>query len=141
MSKAMTKSQDKHADRSGAWIALLMIFEAATLAVVASLHLGGVLGGSKPFRPTAAGVVEAIIGVALSGGAAALLRKSAHARGIAVAATLFAIAGFVLGLTFTVRGGGAIDVAYHAVMLPLLLLALIVLLRTRDLPSDNALPD
>jgi DNA-binding transcriptional ArsR family regulator len=59
-------------------------------------------------------------------GAAALLRKSAHARDVAVATTLFAIAGFVLGLSFTVRAGGAIDIAYHAVMLPLLLLTLIV---------------
>jgi hypothetical protein len=125
----MTTSEHKRADRSGGRIALLMLFEAATLAVVASLHLGGVLGGSKPFRPTAAGVAEAIIGAALAGAAVALLRKSAHARDIAVATTLFAIAGFVLGLTFTVRGGGAIDVSYHAVMLPLLLLTLIVLLR------------
>jgi hypothetical protein len=95
-----------------------MIFEAATLAVVASLHLGGVLdGGSEPFDPTAAGIAEAIIGVALAVGA--------------VATTLLAIAGFVLGLTFTVRGGGAIDVAYHMAMLPLLLLTLIVLWRRR----------
>jgi hypothetical protein len=111
---------------------LLMIFEAATLAVVAWLHLGGVLGGSKPFRPTVAGVAEAIIGVALAGGAAALVRNSAHAWALAVATTLFAIAGFVLGLTFSVRGGGAIDVAYHAVMLPLLLLTLMLLLRSKD---------
>jgi hypothetical protein len=133
----MTTSEDKQPDRSGGRIARLMIFEAATLAVVASLHLGGALGGSKPFRPTAAGVAEAIIGIALAGGAIGLLRKSAHAQDIAVAATLFAIAGFVLGLTFTVRGGGAFDVAYHAVMLPLLLLTLIVLLRKRDLSTAN----
>jgi peptidoglycan/LPS O-acetylase OafA/YrhL len=127
-----TTSQPRQADRSGAWIAVLIIVEAATLAVVASLHLGGVLGGSKPFRPTAAGVAETIIGVALASGAAALLRRSAHAREIAVATTVFAIAGFALGLTFTVRGGGAIDIAYHAVMLPLLLLTLILLLRSKE---------
>jgi hypothetical protein len=113
-----------------------MLFESATLAAVASLHLGGMLGdGSEPFDPTAAGVAEAIIGVALAAGAAALLCKSARAREIAVATTLFAIAGFVLGLTFTVRGGGAIDIAYHVVMLPLLLLTLIVLLRSGALAS------
>jgi hypothetical protein len=115
---------------------LLLLFEAATLAVVASLHLGGVLdGGSEPFDPTAAGIAEAIIGVALAAGAAGFLRRSARAREIAVATTLFAIAGFVLGLTFTVRGGGGIDIAYHAAMLPLLLLTLIVLLRSRGLVS------
>jgi hypothetical protein len=125
----MTASRD---NSSRVTIAFLMIFEAATLAVIASLHLGGVLGGSKPFRPTAAGVAEAIIGVALAGGAAALLSNSAPARDIAVATTLFAIVGFVVGLTFSVRGGGAIDIAYHAVMLPLLLLTLILLLRSKD---------
>jgi hypothetical protein len=52
-----------------------------------------------------------IIGVALAGRAAALVWRSADARDIAAAATMFAIAGFVLGLTFTVRGGHAVDVA------------------------------
>jgi peptidoglycan/LPS O-acetylase OafA/YrhL len=131
----MSTSQDELADRNSAKVALLMIFAAATLAIVAALHLGGVLGGSEPFDPTAAGVAEALIGVALAGGAAALLRRSAHAREIAIATTLFAIAGFVLGLTFTVRGGGAFDVAYHLVLLPVLVLILIVLLRKRDRTS------
>jgi peptidoglycan/LPS O-acetylase OafA/YrhL len=131
----MSTSQDELADRNSAKVALLMIFAAATLAIVAPLHLGGVLGGSEPFDPTAAGVAEALIGVALAGGAAALLRRSAHAREIAIATTLFAIAGFVLGLTFTVRGGGPFDVAYHLVLLPVLVLILIVLLRTRDRSS------
>jgi hypothetical protein len=63
--------------------------------------------------------------------------KAAHAREIAIATALFAIAGFVLGLTFTVRGGGAVDVAYHAAMLPLLLLTLIFLLRSGDRPSSH----
>jgi hypothetical protein len=106
-----------------------MIFEAATLAAIASLHLGGVLAGSRPFRPMAAGIAEAVIGLALAFAAAVLLRGSAHARSIAISATVFAIVGFVVGLSFTVRGGGAVDVAYHAVMLPLLLLTLIALLR------------
>jgi hypothetical protein len=131
----MTTSEDSQANRSGARVALLMLFEAATLAAVASLHLGGVLGGSEPFDPTAAGIAEAIIGAALGAGAAALLGRSAHAREIAVATTVFVIAGFVLGLTFTVRGGGAFDVAYHLVLLPLLVLTLIVLLRSRGLVS------
>jgi peptidoglycan/LPS O-acetylase OafA/YrhL len=131
----MSTFQDEPADRNSATVALLMIFVAATLAIVAALHLGGVLGGSEPFDPTAAGVAEALIGVALAGGAAGLLRRSAHAREIAIATTLFAIAGFVLGLTFTVRGGGAFDVAYHLVLLPVLVLILIVLLRKRDRTS------
>ncbi len=111
---------------------MLIGFEAATLAVIASLHLSGVLGGKKPFRPTDAGIAEAIIGLVLVYGVAALLRRFRHARSIArpVATIVFAIVGFVVGLTFTLRGGDAIDVAYHATVLPLLLLTLIVLVRS-----------
>lgn len=110
-------------------IALLMLFEAATLALIASLHLTeGLGGGRKPFRPAAAGIAEAIIGVVLVCGAAALLRGSRQARTIALAATAFAILGFVVGLTFTVRGGGTVDIAYHATLLPLLILTLLLLL-------------
>jgi len=111
-------------------IAMLIGFEAATLAVIASLHLSGVLGGKKPFRPTDAGIAEAIIGLVLFYGVAALLRRFRHARSIAVATIVFAIVGFVVGLTFTLRGGDAIGVAYHATVLPLLLLTLIVLVRS-----------
>jgi hypothetical protein len=121
--------QNDSADRGPARIGMLMIFEAATLAAIASLHLGGVLGGSRPFRPTVAGIAEAIIGLALACGAAALLRGLSHARRIAIVSTLFAIVGFLVGLSFTLRGGGVVDIAYHAVMLPLLVLTLVVLLR------------
>ncbi len=127
----MTPAQDRRRDRGDEpRIALLMGFEAATLVVIAFLHLSGLLGGgSKPFRPTDAGIAEATIGLALAYGATALLRTSAHARSIALATTGFAILGFVVGLNFTVRGGDAIDIAYHATMLPLLLLTLVALLR------------
>ena len=110
--------------------ATLMALEAASLAVIASLHLGHVLaGGKKPFRPTAAGIAEAIIGVVLLYGVGALLSRFPGGRRIAVATVLFAIAGFVLGLTFTLRGGDAVDIAYHATLLPLLLVTLLLVLR------------
>ncbi len=112
---------------------MLIGFEAATLALIAFLHLDGILGGgSEPFRPTGAGIAEATIGLALAYGATALLRGGAHARSIALVTTGLAILGFVLGLNFTVRGGDAIDIAYHATMLPLLLLTLVALLRMAD---------
>jgi len=110
-------------------IATLMGFEALTLAIIAPLHLSGVLGGgTKPFNPTAAGTAEAIIGAVLLVGVLALVRKSRNA---AIAATAFAIVGFLVGLSFTLRGGDAIDVAYHATMLPLLLVTLLMLWRKR----------
>jgi hypothetical protein len=108
----------------------LMALEAVSLAVIASQHLGHVLaGGQKPFRPNPAGIAEAIIGLVLLYGIVALLRGFSHARGIAIATVLFAIAGFIPGLTFTLRGGDTIDIAYHATVLPLLLVTLLVLLR------------
>ena len=118
-------------------IVTVMGFEALTLAVISPLHLSGVLGGgAKPFNPTAAGTAEAVIGVVLILGALALGRGTARGRDAAVAATAFAVIGFLVGLSFTLRGGGAIDIAYHAVMLPLLLLTMAALLRRR--PTHSA---
>jgi hypothetical protein len=72
-------------------IAALMAAEAASLAVMASLHLGGRLNGTKPFEPTRAGIAEAIIGVVLAAGSVALLRAGPRAWGVAVAANIFAV--------------------------------------------------
>ena len=114
-------------------ISVSMGFLAGTLALMASLHIAGILGGgSKPFRATDAGVAEAITGLVLAGGSVALMRGFTCGRGIALAATGFAIVSFVVGLSFTVRGGGAIDLAYHATVLPLLLLTLVGLRRITE---------
>jgi hypothetical protein len=98
----------------------LMTFEALTLAVFSTLHLAGALrigtGNSD-----GAGVAEALIGVALASGAWALARWPASGRRVARFAVYFAIAGFVVGLTFTIDSGHAIDLAYHATMLPVLI--------------------
>jgi len=108
-------------------IAQLMAFVAATLVVASALHLSGAVGDeSAPFHPDRAGVAEAVIAVVLAAGAAALLQG---ARAVALAAVVFAIAGFGIGLSMTVRGGGAADIAYHAATLPVLLLALALLSR------------
>jgi hypothetical protein len=116
-------------------IVALMGLEALSLAVIASLHLSHVLtGGKKPFRPTAAGIAEAIIGLVLLLAIAALVRRSSKARAIAIATVLFAIAGFVLGLAFTLRGGDTIDIAYHATVVSLLLLTLVLVLRSAAPP-------
>jgi hypothetical protein len=113
-------------------VAGLMLFEAATLAVASALHLaGGVQGRSAPFDPDGAGIAEAIIGVVLAAAAVIMFRSPAHARAVGIAATSFAIAGFLLGLNFTARGGHLPDIAYHVVMLPILAGGLIALLRAR----------
>ena len=43
----------------------------------------------------------------------------------------FASVGFIVGLSFTTRGGDAIDIAYHVTVLPLLVVALVALLIER----------
>ena len=117
------------------WIAALIGFEALTLAVISPLHLSGALGGgAKPFNPTAAGTAEALIGVVLIVGALGLLRGHRNA---AMAVVTFAIVGFLVGLSFTLRGGDTTDIAYHATMLPLLLFTLLVLWRKRP-PTRRA---
>jgi hypothetical protein len=106
-------------------VGLLIGLEAATLAIMSVLHLTGTLaGGTRPFRPTDAGIAEAVMcGVLLAGAAALALHPRGQA--IALAALAFAIIGVIVGLGFTVRGGDAIDVAYHATLLPLLLITIV----------------
>ncbi len=98
----------------------LMTLEALTLAVFSTLHLAGALrigaGNSD-----GAGVAEALICVALASGAWALARWPASGGRVARFAVYFAIAGFLVGLTFTIDSGPAIDLTYHATMLPILI--------------------
>lgn len=116
-------------------VAALMVFEAATLAVASGLHLAGnVQGRSLPFNPDHAGIAEAVIGIVLAAAAVVMFRSPARARAVGLAATGFAIAGFLVGLNFTARGGHLPDVAYHLVMLPILVGGLIALLRA---PSER----
>jgi peptidoglycan/LPS O-acetylase OafA/YrhL len=123
----MRQTATRHRSRR---IAALMLFEALTVVVMSTLHLSGAIhGGKKPYDPTGAGIAEAIIAIVLVGGAIALIRIPRQARAPALAAVGFAIAGFILGLTFTVRGGTALDVIYHATMLPALIATAVLLAR------------
>ena len=105
----------------------LMAFEAATLVLMSSLHLAGILDdGSQPFDRVHAGIAEAIIALVLVGGAAAALRAK---RVLAAASVAFALVGFGIGLSFTIRGGAAASAAYHVTVLPLLVGTLVPLVR------------
>ena len=111
-------------------IAALIALQASTLAVMSVLHLTGILaGGTRPFNRTDAGIAEAVICAVLIGGAAALSLDPLRGRAIARATVGFAILGVIAGLNFTIQGGDAIDVAYHATLLPLLLVTLAALWR------------
>jgi hypothetical protein len=79
-----------------------------------------------------AGIAEAVIGAVLAAAAVAVWRVPVRARPVAVGAVGFAILGFLVGLSITVRGADAFDVTYHAVMLPVLIITLILLIRPRS---------
>jgi hypothetical protein len=126
--RRMTAAERPALERgSQPWVARVMAFEAAALAIIATLHLTGTLGGgAKRFDPKSAEIVEAIIGVLLAYGAGTLMRDAPRHR-LARGTVSVAIVGFIVGLVFTVQGGDTIDLAFHATMLPLLPLTLLVL--------------
>jgi hypothetical protein len=135
MTVARHQAHDRGAQRG---IVGLLCFEAATVAIVASLHLTGILaGGHQPFAPRQAGIAEAIICVVLAFGASTLMREPPRQQ-IALGTIAVAILGFIVGLVFTVQGGDAIDLAFHATMLPLLILTLVALLRPPSLRKSHA---
>jgi hypothetical protein len=108
-------------------IAALMGVEAASLAAASTLHLSGLVHGHGPaFSATGAGIAEAVIGLVLLAGAVALARRGTEGRPAALAATGFAMAGFIYGLSLTVRGGDLPDITYHATVLPLLIVTLVL---------------
>jgi hypothetical protein len=109
-----------------------MTVEAASLAVASALHLSGLVHGrGQPFSSAGAGIAEAVICVVLAAGAIAVVRQGSSARPAALAATGFAIAGFSYGLSVTIRGGDAPDIAYHATVLPLLIVTFLLIVRYR----------
>lgn len=121
----------EHRRSIGVWLPGLMGVISVSLAIMSALHFADVLVGAEPFEPERAGTSEAVICVALAVGCVALLKRWPSERVVAIVAVLIAIAGFILGLTFTTRGGGAVDITYHAVVLPLLLLMLAALVIPR----------
>src|SRR5207302_8939409 len=86
-------------------VAGLLAFVATTLVVASVLHLSGqVHGRSEPFDSTDAGIAEAIIGVVLGAGAVVMRGSPARGRAVGLATIVFAIVGFLVGLTITIEG-------------------------------------
>jgi hypothetical protein len=110
---------------------VLLTMAAVTLGVASVLHFGvairlGVATISDPFAGAA--IPEAVIAIVVAAGAAALLLRPAAARWLAPAATVFALAGTLYGLTVTLRRGGAGDIAYHLTLLAMLVASAALLL-------------
>jgi hypothetical protein len=138
MDISSTHQRYSHRARGGRPLAALIAFEALTLAVFAALHLSGALHvGSKSGTSYGAGIAEATICLALAIGATALLRAPATGHRAALVAVAYAIFGFIVGLTFTIRGADAIDIAYHSIMLPALLATALLLRRARHHPDSR----
>ncbi|GEM_PF-6503995 len=110
--------------------AAVMAFVAVTLFVTSVLHLFGGVHGNNTFDPNAAGIAEAIIGIVLASAAALMVQEPDRARRIGMVAVGFAIAGFGVGLTRTVPSGHAWEIAYHVLVLPILIATFISLARS-----------
>lgn len=113
-------------------ITALMALLVGSLAVTSGLHLSGAVQGrnNQVYSPFAAGVAEALIGVALLWGAVCLSRGSRAGRAVALGTTIFAIVGFGYGLSVSIRGGTLPDICYHATVLPILVVTFVLILRT-----------
>jgi hypothetical protein len=95
----------------------LLLFEAATFIVAASIHFGALLDG---YEHTKAGRAETVIAVVLLAGFALSFRRPRQA---VIGAQAFAIFGVCVGLLTIAVGVGprtVLDVAYHVAILAVL---------------------
>jgi hypothetical protein len=111
----------------------LVIFDAAALLFAGIIHLVGAripLGATVFVEPPVipAGVVEGLAGVIFVVALYAILADKPWAWGMTIAAHLFAIAGFLIGLYATRLGTTPFNYAYHRVMLAVFVVGLILLL-------------
>jgi hypothetical protein len=112
----------------------LLALAALTFWLASAIHFGlkvelGFALVSDPF-PGAA-VPEAVVGVVVALGAGSLLVFRQPRLGIAMAATAFAIAVTLYGLSVTAGSGRTADVLYHISVLAVLSAALALLLTAR----------
>ena len=109
----------------------LLVFEAATYAIASLVHFGVMIHG---FEHDRAGTAEAIIAAVLLVGLATTLLRPGWTPSAAFIAQLFALIGTVVGLFSIVVGFGprtVPDVAYHAAIVVVLLVGLVVSWRSR----------
>ena len=112
---------------------VLVVFDAVVLLFAGIVHLFGAsiaLGvgvfDEPPILP--AGIVETLAGVLFVIAAYAIVARQTWAWGMTLAAQLFAIAGFVVGILSTLRGTTPFNYDYHRVMLAVFVVGLILVL-------------
>jgi hypothetical protein len=129
----MTSTQSVLSPRHHPRIVGFMVLQCASMVVTAVLHLSGVVQGrSSTFNATAAGIAEAVICAVLLWGAIALGRRGAAGRPLAIGTTLFAIIGFIFGLSISASYGALPDIVYHSTVLCLLIVTLVLIVLIRD---------
>lgn len=112
----------------------LLLLEAATFVVAASIHAGRLLDG---YRHDEAGIAETVIAIALLAGLALTWSPPPWARRAAAGAQAFASLGVLVGLFTIAIGVGprtALDIGYHLGILAVLSAGLAAAARagTRD---------
>jgi hypothetical protein len=112
---------------------ILVVFDAAALLFAGIVHLVGAsipLGvatfDEPPILP--AGIVESLAGVLFVVAAYAIFARQSWAWGMTLAAHLFAILGFIVGILATLNGTTPFNTIYHRVMLAVFTVGLILLL-------------
>ena len=135
----MTDMVTDHGSPRVRTVGAVMVVIAGSLVVASTLHLGGLVHGrGELYDAHDAGVAEAIIAVVLGAAGSAAWRSPGRWRRAAIAALTFAVAGFLVGLSVTARAGRAPDIAYHLVVLPVLVGSLVVTARSAaGRPADR----
>ena len=112
---------------------VLVVFDAVALLFAgiehffgASIALGIGTFVEPPILP--AGIVETLAGVLFVIAAYAIFTRQAWAWGMTLAAHLFAIAGFIVGILSTLRGTTPFNAGYHRMMLAVFVVGLILVL-------------
>ena len=126
-------------------IAGLMLVEAVTLAIASIVHFGvviplGVVTLDDPFA--GARIPEAIIAVVVGVAALSLLTRWAGAWWLALAATIFAIAGVLVGVSIILFGtvSRTGDLIYHFSLLVALLVTVVLLFTPAGRHAIRTLP-
>lgn len=107
-------------------LGVLLTVGAVTLGLASAIHFGVPLVIEDP--ESGASIPEAILAVVLAVGAASVWSRIGAAWGVALATTLFGLAGVGFGFSLTVGSGRTGDIAYHASLLVVLVSTALLLL-------------
>ena len=115
-------------------LACIMIANAALLLFGAVQHIGVAIGPFHEPRIIPASIVEAICGIALLVGAAAVLGQAMNLWRMALIANFVALGGVLLGIAALAAGAGprtASNDLYHRIMLVLIGASIVILFYAR----------